>query len=403
MKIGILTFHWVYNFGANLQTCSTYYNLLARKQVPIIINWIPKDDEHFQKRITSENQAFFHTNFFQEMSHTRLCRDEKDIADVIDEEQIDGVVIGSDAVWNILKPRLSRTTLKIIPPLSDHVFPNPFWGSFQKYSKKNVPLAALSVSNQNADYKKYRLLKNEIKTSIEAFNYISVRDEYTKKMVRYFSEQTHPQITPDPVFSFNTAVQIPSKETILKKYDLPEKYVLFTFDHHKSFNEPYLNSLIDVFEKNGYCSVNQKKIIGNRHLRTQKYIPSEISPIDWYSIIKYSSGYVGVLMHPIVVSLHNSVPFFAFDTYGKEKFLLFRDKKTSKTYDIVQRAQLLKNYCNCDFFHKLPNPTLVLDAIQNFEKNKSMNFAKKMKESFSESLDSIIVLFEEIKKNSKLV
>ena len=40
-----------------------------------------------------------------------------------------------------------------------------------------------------------------------------------------------------------------------------------------------------------------------------------LSPIDWYAIIKYSQGYVGNNMHPIVVSLHNQVPFYSFDTY----------------------------------------------------------------------------------------
>lgn len=394
MKIGILTFHWVYNFGANLQTCSTYYNILARKHTPLIINWIPEDDEVFQKKITSENQASVHTLFFKEMSCTRLCRNDKDIADVITEEQIDCIIIGSDAVWNILKPRLSRSTLKKIIPFSNHVFPNPFWGSFKQYLKKDVPLAALSVSNQNANYKKYKSSRKEIGTSIRSFTYISVRDVYTKKMVQYFCEKCNPPITPDPVFSFNTAVQIPSKDYIMQKYNLPEKYVLFSFNKHRSFKDSYLNNLIAFFERNGYCSVNLKKIIGNKSIKTEKFIPSEISPIDWYSIIKYSSGYIGVLMHPIVVSLHNNVPFFAFDTYGKEKFFLFRDKKTSKTYDIVSRAQLLKNYHSCDYVHSLPNPAQVFDSIVNFEIEKSIAFSKKKEGEYSECLDAIIESFE---------
>lgn len=34
-----------------------------------------------------------------------------------------------------------------------------------------------------------------------------------------------------------------------------------------------------------------------------------LSPIDWYALIKYSSGYIGNNMHPIVVSLHNQISF----------------------------------------------------------------------------------------------
>lgn len=390
MKIGVLTFHWVYNFGANLQTCSTYYNILAKKHTPIIINWIPEDDEIFQKKITTEKQASVHSQFFQEMMCTRLCRNEKDIANVVVEEQIDGIIIGSDAVWNILKPRLSRTTLKLIKPLSDHIFPNPFWGSFESLLTKKVPLAALSVSNQNACYKNYKSSKTEIGDAIGFFAYISVRDDYTKKMVQFFNGNINPSITPDPVFAFNTVVHVPSKGDILKKYDLPENYVLFSFGKHQSFKDSYINSLIEFFEKKGYCSVNLKKIIGNKDIKTQKYIPSEISPIDWYSLIKYSCGYIGVLMHPIVVSLHNNVPFFAFDTYGKEKFFVFRDKKTSKTYDIISRAQLLKNYHSCDYIHSLPQPTQIFESIKNFEIEKSKVFSKKMETEYLSCLDKII-------------
>lgn len=42
---------------------------------------------------------------------------------------------------------------------------------------------------------------------------------------------------------------------------------------------------------------------------TDVTISIPLNPIDWYALIKYSKGYIGERMHPIVVSLHNSVPF----------------------------------------------------------------------------------------------
>ena len=71
-----------------------------------------------------------------------------------------------------------------------------------------------------------------------------------------------------------------------------------------------------------------------------------ISPIDWYYIIKYSQGYVGVLMHPIIVAIHNNIPFFSFDHYGVSKFLFFANKATSKIYHILSQAGMLSNYYN---------------------------------------------------------
>ena len=43
MKIGILTYHSVYNFGANLQVLSTVGYLKNNGFEPIVINWIPED------------------------------------------------------------------------------------------------------------------------------------------------------------------------------------------------------------------------------------------------------------------------------------------------------------------------------------------------------------------------
>lgn len=81
---------------------------------------------------------------------------------------------------------------------------------------------------------------------------------------------------------------------------------------------------------------------------TDVTISIPLNPIDWYALIKYSKGYIGERMHPIVVSLHNSVPFYCFDEYGIKTFEgnWFQrkyNKETSKTYLIVKRAGLLEN------------------------------------------------------------
>ena len=43
MRIGLLTYHWVANYGANLQALSTYCYLDNNVYNPIIINWVPND------------------------------------------------------------------------------------------------------------------------------------------------------------------------------------------------------------------------------------------------------------------------------------------------------------------------------------------------------------------------
>ena len=99
MKIGILTYHWVFNHGANLQTLSTIGYLRKIGQIPIVINWIPKDREALSLKSTIKEQIDCFRSFQKEyypLSH--LCRTVKDIADVIREEGIDKVFIGADTL-----------------------------------------------------------------------------------------------------------------------------------------------------------------------------------------------------------------------------------------------------------------------------------------------------------------
>ena len=61
-----------------------------------------------------------------------------------------------------------------------------------------------------------------------------------------------------------------------------------------------------------------------------------LSPLDWYALIKYSAGYVGSNMHPIVSSLANGVPCYSLDNWGSTN--LWRKKENN---EIVKR---LKEY-----------------------------------------------------------
>jgi hypothetical protein len=119
MKIGILTYHCVCNFGAQLQTISTVGYLKRNGYDPIVIHWYPKDlDESYQKRVPGE-QYKEHIHFTEQyMPLTRLCRIEEDIIHVVEENKIDAVFIGSDAVFKYIplacRRAFSRRKLKFI-------------------------------------------------------------------------------------------------------------------------------------------------------------------------------------------------------------------------------------------------------------------------------------------------
>lgn len=83
-----------------------------------------------------------------------------------------------------------------------------------------------------------------------------------------------------------------------------------------------------------------------------------IDPMDWYCLIKYSHAYIGVLMHPIIVALHNAIPFFSFDQYGI-RMGLYKNYKSSKTYHILREANLLDYHWSMVKGDKFPSPKML--------------------------------------------
>ena len=139
MRIGILTYHAVSNFGANLQALSTYCFLQNNGHEPIVINWYTKELENAYRNEVPECQNRCHENFRNErFNMTRRCYNAKDIASEISRLGIESVIIGSDAVaqhftfWS--RVTLSKQTIIHVRKVtSDRLFPNPFWGTFLDY------------------------------------------------------------------------------------------------------------------------------------------------------------------------------------------------------------------------------------------------------------------------------
>lgn len=378
--IGILTFAKVANFGANLQGLSTYYYFKNKGYNPIFIDWEPEDFSVRQANDAKTEQGQAHFSFFNGLCEfTSKCRDDKDIVNAVDSYSIDAIVVGSDAVlqnhpfWT----RIKFPTRKIYyydKMDTTRLFPNPFWGSFYLKLSKKIPMVIMSGSSQNSPYKSFsKDEKKKMNSCLCDFSYISVRDVWTQNMIEYITDnRITPSITPDPVFAFNQNVGkiVPSKQYILEKFDLPEHYCLVSF-LRQIVSKKWLIQLDTLLNQKGiYCVAlpMPNGILFNHHFHY--YISSPLSPIEWYALIKYSCGYVGQNMHPIVVALHNAIPFFSFDTYGISNLGgLFYNEKSSKIYDILSNFNLLQNRCMCNNrFVKQPSPETVVERLLSFDK-----------------------------------
>lgn len=401
MKIGLLAYHAACNFGAFLQLLSTVEYIKKQGDDPIVINWIPKDfRKDYEQRSLPGVRSLYARLRERYYPMTNLCETEKQVATVIENENIEAIIIGSDAVTqhHPLRERIHFPCRRIIyigHPTSDRMFPNCFWGSFNKYLSKTIPLAVISGSSQDSKY--YYIkgnTKQKMKKSILDFNYMSVRDDWTKKMIAYLTDgELNPEITPDPVFAFNNNAShlVPYKEDVIKKFGIPGDYIILSFKGDKSVSQDWINEFQKLANTKGLACVKLPYADAPAFGDIQYSVGDVITPLEWYALIKYSKGYIGNNMHPIVTSITNGVPFFSFDNYG---IPVIEGKRTngesSKIYHILKQADLLDYRiftCRDDYSPIIPKD--VLDKVIHFDVLKEVNFAKSYYEQYERMMKSV--------------
>ncbi len=400
MRIGILTYFNVSNFGANLQALSTFLFLKKKGFSPLMINWLPRD---LQLQNQSESEQYLaHKRFVERFFEiSEECVTLEEVENALINNNITSVIIGSDAVLQH-HPFLTRIVFpcrRIIglnSATTDRMYPNPFWGCFKREILGDIKLFLMSASSQNSNYKLFsRKVKKKMKGDLLKFDYISVRDTWTSKMVCYLTDNcVSPSITPDPVFALNQNLEnlIPTKEHILRKFNIPNDYVLLSFRTKGLVSENWIDTLAHFFSQSNISCIALTMPCGIKFEHHLEYeIKSPLDPLDWYALIKYSKGYIGENMHPIVVSLHNSVPFYCFDTYGVLKFAnLFCNERSSKIYHILEASSLLNYRCTANTrFFSPDSPHIIYKKILEFDRKISTEFSERMFYEYNQMMMSI--------------
>ena len=184
MRIGILTYHCVPNFGAQLQATSTVGYLKRMGHEPIVLNWYPKDLEDMYANRVPKEQIEAHNAYTNKyLPITSICRTEEDLVNVIEQNNIDAIIVGSDALFKYVPEKnrrwFSKRKLRFIERkiMSCELFDgNPFLGGFIAKLNKKVPTVAFSVSSENCDYKAMKAHERvAIKSAMDNFSHISSR------------------------------------------------------------------------------------------------------------------------------------------------------------------------------------------------------------------------------------
>lgn len=407
MRIGVLTYHCVPNFGAQLQALSTIGYLRRMGHEAILIHWYAKDlEEMYSKRIPAEQ--FVCQNRFAEENFplSPKCQTEEELIDVVNHLQINALIAGSDALFKYIplkqRSHFSIRRLRYIyhfTPISAELLDkNPFFGDFLGHLNRRIPAAVYAASSQNCPFQDMTFWeRRKMAKALANYSFLSARDAWTQQMLRKITGVRDIPKYPDPVFSFNQNcyLQIPTKAEVLEKFGIAKDYVLFSFSDW-FVKQDYIKSLADEAESRGLLSVALPMPEKLNDAGIEKQVSLPLSPLWWYALIVHSQGFIGERMHPIVVCLHNSIPFFCFDEYGTEvKKSTFSKEKvfdisSSKTYAIVSDARLESNLHSYKVGTSLPTAKHVLDKLLSFDVELCQAFAKRKQQEYEQGMNRII-------------
>ena len=176
MRIGILTFHRSYNYGAFMQCYSLSKKLqeqFPEHQVEIIDYTTKKVKDHYEaellrytdsavrKRVAERNMLFTKAQDTLPLSEYNCVSD--DYSDTVDymNSTYDAVIVGSDAVWNW-----------VVRGFPNLYFLKDYKGKKYSYAASVHGMSYLNMTNAQKEY---------LKEAFSQFEYIGVRDVTTEK------------------------------------------------------------------------------------------------------------------------------------------------------------------------------------------------------------------------------
>jgi hypothetical protein len=215
VRVGILTFHHVFNYGALLQTYALQSKLQQMGNDPFVINIIPfRRSRHpllggygisrgnLLQRVrykSAEIRKYKRFNDFRK-TYLHMTRPFNRICDfLISCEKVDAIVVGSDQVWNE-KYGASALKLYLLQHLPEH---RPITLSYAASCGKPMQESVIFAQSR-----------------FEGFDHLSVRDTFTQKLIRDCCGR-HSTVVVDPslLIDWNKALTInPLDQT-------PEQYI----------------------------------------------------------------------------------------------------------------------------------------------------------------------------------
>ncbi|MBN2835135.1 MAG: polysaccharide pyruvyl transferase family protein [Candidatus Delongbacteria bacterium] len=362
MKIGILTFNCVFNYGAVIQAFALQNELESDgHNVEMIDLQLDRLKENY-KLLNLTNFAFSNKCIIQFLSEVkkipcrviRYLKFNRDVHQLLNlteskyrtiEELIDGnldhdvFVCGSDQIWN---PQIFNG-------------PNPiFFADFAKPNQRKISYAA-SIGVENID-------KNFIEDYVKYINHldnISVREIEAKEEFQNLIKNDI-SIVLDPVFLLKKE----QWAKLITKQIEASKYILI---YMLRYDKELLDLATNISKERNLKIV----IIGERSRSFRgdniKYY-STAGPLDFLNLFFYSSSIVTNSFHGTAFSI----------IFEKEIFTFANDKRNSRIINLMNKLDLGNRIVNSsNDFKKGPIDYTKVNKLLGVERKKSIEFLKK--------------------------
>lgn len=399
-KIGILTFHRSYNYGAFMQ-CYSLSKKIAEdfpqcqvevidyctermwqnyptKLLPYILG--PADKRNSAKQMIKQigkivlnpkllnEKRMLYAGFGEDLenlplSDFRIISDQYDMLFKKIDEEYDVLIVGSDAVWEY----------------HTYPFPNAYFPNFHFEHTKLMSYAASSDRMHSSDLTDKS--KQYIMDTLDRFEYIGVRDVSTENFLKAVSSNFNVNHNCDPT-TFLELEKVPRDLKRVKK-ELVE--------HGIELEKP----IIGLMGNNELCAM-LRKMFGKKyqivsvyqHVRDADYNFDYLTPFEWAKIFSLFSVTVTKYFHGSMLSLKNGTPTIATDYWFKKDIC-----HITKIEDLYQRLGLREHYFympdikirdqkfreQVEYFIRYPDTDKIYQSIQR-ESQFYINFKKALAE-----------------------
>ena len=360
MKIGILTFHKAYNYGAFLQCFSlqkkisadfpdsevevvdfTSKNMMKSYNLTLIesifgIKGAPNKPsiKLIAKRIASEIVARKHKksinnqnrkrsdNFQNVVNYLPLSKDSlvsdnpEEFKAFIESQKYDCLIVGSDAIWND-----NQTSWPNLYLLHDISCDNKF---------------SYAASTYGMDYSGFDLNHfTYVREALADFKFIGVRDVATDVFVNKFNCEVKDRVyhTCDPSIFLDLS-NLPVNHMALK-----EKLIQNGID----FNKPIIGLMCD-----NWLAQKVRAELGEKYQYVSVYVFAaaadvfldELNPFEWAVVFSYFNATFTHYFHGTLFSIKNGTLTFAIEKHTK-----YNSMYKTKIQDVLTRLQLIEtNY-----------------------------------------------------------